>query len=277
LGQGDVLYCSTLTLAGRSRAAVGGYAFGDSAPAARRLGMLADLFEPASRPFLARFAGRRPGLAVDLGCGTGHTTRLLASVLEPRRALGLDQSASFVALAAADAPPGMEFAVHVVTRAPFPCPPADLLSCRLLLSHLRDPPATLAAWATQLAPGGLLLVDEVERIHTDDPALRGYLDTAAALLASRGQTLEIGPTLHRLPDPPGLTRRHDRLATLSPPAPRVAAMFAQNLAIWAPQAIEDGVVGERAVRQLVEDLGLVAADGRPAGITWELRQLAWEA
>jgi hypothetical protein len=60
---------------------VGGYAFGDSAPAARRLGLLADFLAPASHPFLARFAGRQPGLAVDLGCGTGHTTRLLASVL----------------------------------------------------------------------------------------------------------------------------------------------------------------------------------------------------
>jgi trans-aconitate methyltransferase len=39
----------------------------------------------------------RLGLAVELGCGTGHTTRLLASVLGPRRALGLDQSASLVA------------------------------------------------------------------------------------------------------------------------------------------------------------------------------------
>ena len=78
---------------------MGGYAFGDSAPAARPL-----------------------GLAVDLGCGTGHTTRLLASVLRPRRALGLDQSASFAALAAADAPAGVEFAVHDVTRATPSCP-----------------------------------------------------------------------------------------------------------------------------------------------------------
>jgi hypothetical protein len=54
-------------------------------------------------------------------------------------------------------------------------------------------------------------------------------------------------------------------------------MFAQNLAIWGPQAIADGVVGGREVRQLVEDLELVAGGGRPAGITWELRQLAWEA
>jgi SAM-dependent methyltransferase len=83
----------------------GGYAFGDSAPAARRLGLLADLFEPPSRAFLERFAGRPLDLAIDLGCGTGHTTRLLASVLGPRRTIGLDQSASFVAWAAADARP----------------------------------------------------------------------------------------------------------------------------------------------------------------------------
>ena len=184
-----------------------------SATPRRRRGVLACWPTSSSRRFLARFAGRPLDLAVDLGCGAGHTTRLLASVLGPRRALGLDQSASFVALAAADAPPGVEFAVHDVTRAPFPCPPADLLSCRLLLSHL--------------------------------------------------------------PNPPGLTRRHDRLATLSPPAPRAAAMFAQNLAIWGPQALEDGVAGEREVGGLVEDLELLAAGGRPATITWELRQLAY--
>jgi trans-aconitate 2-methyltransferase len=85
---------------------VGGYAFGDSAAAARRLDLLADLFAPTTRALLERFAGRPLDLAVDLGCGTGHTTRLLASVLGPRRAVGLDQSASFVALAAAGAHPG---------------------------------------------------------------------------------------------------------------------------------------------------------------------------
>jgi trans-aconitate 2-methyltransferase len=244
---------------------VGGYAFGDSAPAARRLDLLADLFEPASRPFLARFADRPLGLAVDLGCGTGHTTRLLASVLGPRRALGLDQSASFVALAAAVAPPGVEFAVHDVTRAPFPCPPADLLSCRLLLSHLPDPPATLATWATQLAPGGLLLVDEVERIHTADPALRGYLDTAAALLASRGQTLEIGPVLHHLPDPPGLTRRHDRLAILSHRPPGRRRCSPRTWPSGAPRRLR---TGSRASRRCADSWRTWSswppAAGRPA-------------
>jgi trans-aconitate 2-methyltransferase len=85
---------------------VGGYAFGDSGPAARRLGLLADLFEPPSRAFLARVAGDPVDLAVDLGCGPGHSTRLVASVVGARRTLGLDQSGSFVGRAEAEAPPG---------------------------------------------------------------------------------------------------------------------------------------------------------------------------
>jgi hypothetical protein len=128
-----------------------------------------------------------------------------------------------------------------VRSVPFPTGgPAGLLFSRLLLSHLTDPAAALAAWSTQLAPGGLLLVDEVERIHTADPALGGYLEVAGALLASRGQTLEVGPVLHRLADPPGLARGHDRVATLAPTAAEAAAMFGANLAVWGEQAVHDG-------------------------------------
>jgi len=216
-----------------------GYAFGDSAPAARRLALLAEVFEPPSRGLLERFAGVPLDLAVDLGCGPGHTTRLVASVTGARRTLGLDQSEAFVALAAAGAPPGVSFAVHDVTVVPFPAGPAGLVYGRFLLSHLPDPAAALAAWATQLAPGGLLLVEEVERIHTAQPALRRYLDTAAALLAARGHTLEIGAALHRLPDPPGVVRRLDRVAPL---AALAASLFAQN---WPSGAATRSAPGSR--------------------------------
>jgi len=258
---------------------VGGYAFGDSAPAARRLGLLADVFEPPSRAFLAEFtrvAGDQVDLAVDLGCGPGHSTRLVASVVGARRTLGLDQSGSFVALATAGATPGVEFAVHDVTVAPFPCPPAGLVYGRFLLSHLPDPPATLTAWTTQLAPGGLLLVDEVDRIHTTQPALRGYLDTAAALLAARGHSLEIGGSLHRLPDPPGVARRSDRVARLTPPAARAAELFAQNLAVWRDSAVDAAIATEAALDRLAADLHAVATGSSAGTITWELRQLAFQ-
>jgi trans-aconitate 2-methyltransferase len=255
---------------------VGGYAFGDSALAARRLGLLAQVFEPTSRAFLTRFAGRPLDLAVDLGCGPGHTTRLLVSVLGPRRTVGLDQSAFFVDLAAEDPPPEASFAVHDVTVVPFPCRPAGLLFCRFLLGHLADPAGALAAWATQLAPGGLLLVEEVERIRTDQPALRGYLEVAATLLASRGHALEIGPRLHRQPDPPGLARRLDRAAPLAPPAARAAKMFAQNLAVWRGEAVRAGVAADADLDRLAGGLAAVAAEEAEGTIAWELRQLAFQ-
>ena len=250
---------------------MGGYAFGDSEPAARRLGLLADVFEPPSRAFLTRFAAEPVDLAVDLGCGPGHSTRLVASVVGAGRTLGLDQSASFVALAEADAPPGVEFAVHDVTVVPFPCPPAGLVYGRFLLTHLHDPPAALAAWATQLAPGGLLLADEVERIHTSQPALRRYLEVAGALLASRGHRLEVGATLHRLPDPAGMVRRHDQVAHLAPPAPRAAELFAQNLAVWRHEAVKTGV----ATGPDLDELAGALAEVDSGTIAWELRQLAF--
>ena len=257
---------------------MGGYAFGDSAAAARRLDLLAEVFEPTSRAFLAHVGAHLSGpepleLAVDLGCGPGHTTRLVAEVLRPDRTLGLDQSAFFVALAAGSAGPAVGFAVHDVTLVPFPCLPADLCYGRLLLSHLPDPGAVLAAWATQLAPGGLLLADEVERIHTDLPALRGYLEVAGALLATRGHTLEIGPVLARLPDPPGLVRRDDRIGHLAPPAHRAAAMFALNLAVWRGEAVRAGVASADQLDRLATDLAAVADGVVDGSIRWELRQL----
>ena len=257
---------------------MGGYAFGDGPAAARRLDLLADLFEPASRSFLERVAGRSggdgpPGLAVDLGCGTGRTTRLVADVLKPDRTLGLDQSEFFVALAVAGpsgspGSPAVGFAVHDVTRVPFPCPPADVCYGRLL-----DPGAVLAAWATQLAPKGLLLADEVERIHTDLPALRGYLEVAGALLATRGHTLEVGQILARLPDPTGLVRRDDRVGHLSPPTSQAAAMFALNLAVWRGEAVRAGVATSDELDRLAVGLAAVADGEAPGSIRWELRQL----
>jgi hypothetical protein len=71
-------------------------AFGDSVAAARRIELLADMFEPASRPFLKRFARPRLSPAFDLGCEPGYITHLMAEVLRPRRVLWLDHSPSFV-------------------------------------------------------------------------------------------------------------------------------------------------------------------------------------
>ncbi len=255
--------------------AVAPYAFGDGVPAARRLALVAEAFEPSSRAFLERFAGATPALAVDLGCGPGHTTLLLDEVLRPRRTLGLDQSATFLELARATARQGIAHLEHDVTTVPFPERPVDLASCRFLMTHLADPRAVLAAWASQLAPGGLLLLDEVEEIHTEHPVLRAYLDTVARLLTARGHRLEVGRLLESLADPGDLRRVDSRLAVLSPPTPLVGAMFGLNLGVWRHDPLVAGVATPAVLDEIA--LGLRAlADGEPASITWRLRQLAFE-
>jgi hypothetical protein len=99
---------------------------------------------------------------------------------------------------------------------------------------------------------------------------------AAALLASRGHTLEIGPRLHRLPDPPGLARRLDRAAPLTPPAATAAEMFAQNLAVWRADAVRAGVAAPAKLDRLAVELAAVAAGEAEGAINWELRQLAFQ-
>jgi SAM-dependent methyltransferase len=90
------------------------YVFADTEVAERRLALVAEVFAPMTTAFLRGAAAAAPELAVDLGCGPGHTTRLLASVVQSARTVGLDGSARFIEAARASAADGVEFLVHDV-------------------------------------------------------------------------------------------------------------------------------------------------------------------
>jgi trans-aconitate methyltransferase len=135
------------------------YACGDTEQAAERLRLLAETFARPTTAFLRASVTAPPALAVDLGCGPGWSTHLLAETLNPELTVGLDNSERFIALARKTASARVSFSVHDVASVPFPVGPADLIFCRFLLTHLRDPQGTVAAWATQLSPGGLLLLE----------------------------------------------------------------------------------------------------------------------
>ena len=158
------------------------YAYGDTVSAGDRLDLIARVFEPTTRRFLERAAPSSPGLALDLGCGPGNTTRLIADALQPERTVGLDRSGPFLERARRAAPPGVEFIEHDVFVTPFPLGPADVIFARLLLAHLPDRRGVVARWITQLAPGGVMLLDEIEEIRTDEPAFAEYLPIAIGVV-----------------------------------------------------------------------------------------------
>ena len=81
--------------------------------------------------------------------------------------------------------PRCEFVCHDVLAAPYPAGPADTIYARFLVTHLADPQAAITVFASQLAPRGRLLLEEVERIESDGEAFRRYLGLVAAVLASQ--------------------------------------------------------------------------------------------
>jgi trans-aconitate 2-methyltransferase len=244
------------------------YAYGDSASAGDRLDVVARVFEPTSRRFLERAAPRTPALAFDLGCGPGNTTRLIVETLRPQRTVGFDRSGPFLERARQGASPGMEFIEHDVFVTPFPLGPADVIFARLLLAHLPDRPAVVARWATQLALGGVVLLDEIEEVLTDEPAFAEYLPIAIEVVERSGGRLLAGPELGTMSEPLGTQRIGDDVVTLDATAAQVAPIFSMNLRVLA----EGGEIEPRP--RLERDLEAIAEHGG-GSIEWRMRQIAF--
>jgi len=253
------------------------YAFGDSEIAAARLEMVARIFEPATRALLREAGPAARNLGVDLGCGPGHMTALLAEVLRCRRTVGLDFSAEFIERAHRFASDSVAFHVHDVNVVPFPVGPADLLYSRLLLPHLRDPVQVIARWATQLVPGGLLMLDEVESIATNSPALKRYLEILDQMLQSQSNQLYIGSELEGAAVPPSLAKRKSGILDFPVFPADAAAMFALNLRTWRDHPFVREHVEEQEIERLERDLDAVRTHAPTGvGIVWKLRHLVYQ-
>lgn len=253
-----------------------GYAFGDSARAAERLALLAETFAASSESFLRRSCDRGPELAADLGCGPGHTTRLLAGVLCPGLTIGFDRSENFLARARASATARVMFERHDVTRSPFPHAPFDLMFARFVLTHLPDPESVVAAWADQLRPGGILAIEEVESIESPIPEFVTYLGIQQSMLSSQGNALCVGPRLGAIAGLENARLQDSRIAYLDVPAARAAGMFQLNLATVREHEFVRGRHDAAAIDELAAGLRAIAAGERGPElpeVRWGLRQM----
>lgn len=251
------------------------YLFKDTEMAARRLHLVAEVFAPSSRTFLQQVVERAPEVAFDLGCGPGYTTRLLAEVTQCACAIGLDSSEHFLSLAREQAPPNLSFVRHNVTEVPFPMGAGDLIFCRLLLTHLRDPLSALARWETQLHTDGVLLVEEVEWIQTEHPLLRRYLEIQAALLRQQGNELYVGPLLTQYRASDDLRSLLSRVFSLPVSTTQAAKMFSMNLLSWKGHPFirqQYGTVIDDIEQGLQELASHADSEGQNI---WGMRQLAY--
>ncbi len=253
------------------------YQFGDTDLAAHRLEVLAGVYADSTRAFLRKAVTDRPRLALDLGCGPGFTTHLLADTLRCERAVGLDSSEHFISLAKNTETERVSFCVHDVTSVPFPVEPSDLIFCRYLLSHLQEPHTKISRWATQLRPKGLLLMEEVEWIETHNEVFALYLNIVDAMLEHRNSDLYVGKTLDRMEDIDILKRKSSEVRKVRVATRRAAAMFYLNIQTWKKQPFIQENYPALVIEELQHDLEKLAGkSGDEISIEWGLRQMVFE-
>lgn len=100
-----------------------------------------------------------PALAVDLGCGSGSATRLIAARWPRAEVIGVDSSADMLAQAVLQAPAGLRLRWQQADIGRWRAPhPAALVFSNAALHWLPDHALLLPALLAQLAPGGMLAV-----------------------------------------------------------------------------------------------------------------------
>jgi SAM-dependent methyltransferase len=248
------------------------YTFGDSDRATRRLAVVARVFEPTSSAFIAEH--RRDGVvvALDLGCGPGYTTEMLARVWSGVRCVGIDASRAYVA-AAASRTQEVEFVHHDVLATPYPTPRADSIYARFLVTHLSDPANAIDVFLAQLAPDGCLLLDEVEWIRSEAPPFAAYLGHVEAMLAEAGQCLFVGPRIAEFAERTRRVKAND-VRTLEVPPRDAAEMFALNWETLRTNATIVARTTAAARDALAGELTALRDGTASAPITWGLRQTA---
>lgn len=106
-------------------------------------------------------AGRQFGSILEVGCGTGKNTGLLAEM--GGEVTAVDFSPGMLAQAQAKiAAPHVTFQVADITQ-PWPLPPAafDLVTCNLILEHIEELDFVVAQASRVLKPGGQLFICEL--------------------------------------------------------------------------------------------------------------------
>lgn len=129
-----------------------------------------------ARDLLAQVPLEAPGFVVDLGCGPGNSTALLAACFPGAEILGLDTSPDMVAAARARLP-GVRF--EIADAATFtPQRPPDLIYANAVLQWVPDHAAVFPRLMSLLAGGGVLALQMPDTL--EEPAHVAMRESALA-------------------------------------------------------------------------------------------------
>lgn len=178
----------------------GDYVLATGNAAANRLRILHNVYGPGARELLLRAGIKRGMSVVDLGCGVGMTTQLLAELVGPTgEVVGVDYSAAQVEQARALLPAGLSnvrFVEASATDTGLSREAFDVVYCRFLLIHLQDPQSALFEMHELLKPGGIMAIEDGDLTSaTSEP--RSKLEEFSNLFGALGPKWGVDYTLGR--------------------------------------------------------------------------------
>jgi SAM-dependent methyltransferase len=233
-----------------------------------------------------RAQGISPGAAVlDLGCGPGLVTELLAELVPHGTVVGVDANPALLARAerrlAATGHAGVRFVEAWAHALPLADASVDFAYSRFLFQHLGDPAAVLQELRRVLRPGGrVVLVDTDDGglvLHPEPPGLPALLAASQAAQARVGGDRTVGRKLRGMLVRAGFSPVRVEVQPLTSDAIGMAAFVDITLGfkrqiispdLLAPSAVE-GTLG--AARALAADpaafghtLGYIACGTAPS-------------
>ncbi len=171
-----------------------------------RLRILARVMWPTTKALFEHVGVADSVRCLDVGCGGGDVTLELARRAPNGHVTGIDLDEAKLELArseqAAAGIPNIAYRREDLFETPRDAARYDLIYVRFVLTHLDAPAKGLAALRARLAPGGVIVVEDIDFsghfCYPDSPAFRHYVALYAKVVASGGGDPNIGPRLPAL-------------------------------------------------------------------------------
>jgi SAM-dependent methyltransferase len=244
------------------------YVIRGGVPGRERLRFIASVLQPGTDALLNRAGIATGARCLDVGCGGGDMTAVLARRVGPSgRVLGIDLDTEKLDLCRREA---AELGLHNVDfqladlREWQPPDPFDVIYIRFVLTHLPDPAAatkTLLGW---LRPGGRIIVEDIDYhgcfVWPEREAFRRCCELYCEVVRRRGGDAYIGRRLPQLLLDAGFD---DVGVSLNQPvglddsAKRIHVLTLENI---ADALIQSSVASREEVEHLLQELETIAAD-----------------
>lgn len=234
-----------------------------------RLRVLGRVMEPTTKAFIERMSLRGDESCLDVGCGGGDATLILAAAVPQGNVTGVDFDEHKIAIAREEAKAlginNVIFMTRDVTAAEPSQDTYDMIYSRFVLTHLADPALMLRQLHERVVPGGTIAIEDIDFAghvcFPPSPAFDRYVELyAAAARASGGDPL-IGPRLPQLLEAAGFTDVDVAIAQPAGVRGDVKHVAALTLEAVTDSIVKHGLESEAKVGNTVAELVRLAEDG----------------